>query len=417
MKLPNFYYTLILLIFSSFLLGFYFNENSSGGAIDILHIYKNYNLFEKYSLKDIPWQKYESTSLPLYYVITSFLFDFKDSSELGLFNLIISFFSFFLFYQILKLNFNEKINLLKNYQLLLLASIIFLGPYFRTSTFWGLEEIVGIFFLLTSIYFYKIYKKNKSFLILFFCIFFSCLCFYTRQSYIFLLVLIFFNLINFKKLFDKKNYFIVFLFIILLLPSLYLFIIWNGLFPPDVSIVRDMTFLQFKNIPFILNIILIYLIPCIFLLFENIKDLYKFILDKKFIFMIFYTINFLLLINIEVTLVGGGAISKFYYLFLGNEKIFKIFFSLSASISALLIYRFRDYSNFLLFFFVIIIFTFLNTGLIFQEYFDPITMIFLLSFFDFSKIKKNIVLKFPIYNTVYYLAFLTSSLFYYYKIV
>ena len=417
MKLSNFYYALILLIFSSFLLGFYYNENSSGGAVDIEHIYKNYNLFEKYSLKDIPWQKYDSTSLPLYYVIISFLFDFKDSSELNLFNLIISFFSFFIFYLILKLNFNERINLLKNHQLLLLASIIFLGPYFRTSTFWGLEEILGIFFLLTSIYFYKIYKKNKSFLTLFVCIFSSCLCFYTRQSYIFLLVLIFFNLINFKKIFDKKNYFIIFSFIILLLPSLYLFIIWEGIFPPIAVKTRGISLLQFQNIPFILNIILIYLIPCFFLLFENIKDFYKFIIDKKFIFMFFLIMNFSLLINIEIIQVGGGAISKLYYLFLGNENFFKIFFSLSASISALLIYRFINYSNFLLFFFILIIFTFLNTELIFQEYFDPITMIFLLSFFDFSKIKKNIVLKIPIYNTAYYLAFLISSLFYYYKIV
>ena len=54
-----------------------------------------------------------------------------------------------LFYISLKQKFRKEENLL----LVLISSIIFLSPYFRTSSYWALEENFGLISLLLSFYF------------------------------------------------------------------------------------------------------------------------------------------------------------------------------------------------------------------------------------------------------------------------
>ena len=64
-----------LIIIFSFLIGFYFQENSSGGAIDFAHYYKNFELFYGNNFFKVDWFKYESSSLPLYYFVTYFFYN------------------------------------------------------------------------------------------------------------------------------------------------------------------------------------------------------------------------------------------------------------------------------------------------------------------------------------------------------
>jgi len=59
----------LILIFFSFFLGFYSNEDSSGGRkIDFIHIYKNFILFKTSPFLEINWTLYQSLSLPIYYL-------------------------------------------------------------------------------------------------------------------------------------------------------------------------------------------------------------------------------------------------------------------------------------------------------------------------------------------------------------
>ena len=65
---------LTTLIYLSFFLGYFLQENSAGGGvIDFKHISNNILLFKESNFFEIDWTKYESTSLPIYYLILKIL--------------------------------------------------------------------------------------------------------------------------------------------------------------------------------------------------------------------------------------------------------------------------------------------------------------------------------------------------------
>jgi len=105
----NLYISLLtILIYLSFFFGYFFQENSAGGGfIDFQYISNNILLFKESNFFEINWMKYESTSLPIYYLIikTQNIFGFF---KIGFFNLVISFSSVFIFFKIL-------LNLIKKY--------------------------------------------------------------------------------------------------------------------------------------------------------------------------------------------------------------------------------------------------------------------------------------------------------------
>ena len=99
-------------IFIFFGYGFSVQEDSSGGGQNdfLLHIYNNILLFKNYDLIDIPWGFYNSSSLPLYYLITTFLIPFKDPYIFKLFTFFLSLSCVFIFYKILQKKYNELNN-------------------------------------------------------------------------------------------------------------------------------------------------------------------------------------------------------------------------------------------------------------------------------------------------------------------
>ena len=74
MKNTRFNHLLSLIIICSFIVGFIFQENSSGGANDFNHYYNNFVLFKNNNFFDIEWKLYESSSMPLYYLVSYFFF-------------------------------------------------------------------------------------------------------------------------------------------------------------------------------------------------------------------------------------------------------------------------------------------------------------------------------------------------------
>ena len=182
----------------------------------------------------------------------------------------------FFFFKIIKKKLSKKLD--QSY-VLLFSLIIFLSPYLRSSTFWGLEEVIGNCFFTISLYFLllnDIKKKSKYAII---SIFFACLAFYSRQSYIFLVIYVFFNLFSIKNKISKNNFIVFFLFFILLIPSLYFFYHWKSIFPPTAQNSRNFS-INLSSIPFILSMLSIYLLPFLILKTPKLSEIKFFFLKN-----------------------------------------------------------------------------------------------------------------------------------------
>ncbi len=416
-------YSLILfncLIYLSFLVGFFLKENSAGGGeIDFAHIYNNIILFKNNEFSEINWLKYESSSLPIYYLIIKYLGIF-NLKYLEIFNLIISFSVIFIFYNILfLLKKKNKLNV-ENYILFSISSLVLLSPYFRTSTFWILEENIGYLFMLLSIYFAL---KSQSKINFISSIFFACLAFYSRQSYAFIILIVFFNYYNFSNIFAFRNFILISLFSVFLIPSLYFFYQWNGLIPPYAASDRTIKF-QLVNLPIILSICLFYLIP--FIILEDKIRILNFIKIKKIIIVIsLFCLFFLFYENIKTSDVyydiklGGGIIYKLIFhlnIIIQNFNQQKILFILISWLGFLSILYYANKSLNLSIFFIIFLIIFSSANIIFQEYFDPMIFILILIFYKMSDTKCNFTHLFLILCG-YKSTLLISNIIYYYKIV
>jgi len=166
---------LILLSISSFFIGFIYGENSAGaGSLlgDFPGLWKNLQTFLNNDFAtaigyttSLDHENYQSSRTPLLYIVHKLFNPFVDSQI----NFIRSVFIFslitpLLFYICLRQKFKNEDTLL----LILISSTLCLSPYFRTSSFWGLEENFGIIsLLLTFIFlsnFYQIEIKIVNFI-------------------------------------------------------------------------------------------------------------------------------------------------------------------------------------------------------------------------------------------------------------
>ena len=160
-------YIIFVLTLISFFFGFYLRENSAGGGIyDSIHEW-DYHLLLKKDIFNFLTPEYEASRFPFSLILNIFINPFiQNQSDFILSFFIYSFVLIFLFYfglkKILKISDTNK--------LLVLTSILLLSPYFRTSSFWGLQENLSYIFLVSTFLFYERENKNN-FLIIFFCIF------------------------------------------------------------------------------------------------------------------------------------------------------------------------------------------------------------------------------------------------------
>jgi hypothetical protein len=387
--------SLTLLVYLSFLLGYLFKENFAGGGfIDFKHIASNILLFKQSNFLEIDWSKYESTSLPIYYLIIKIL-NISNFFKIGLFNVFISLSSVLIFFKTLT-NLSRKYSLkIDNVALFSISSLPLLSPYFRTSTFWMLEENIGYLFMLLSILFWT---RKKTYLNIFFCIIFSSLAFYSRQSYAFICIIIFISIIDFKKIFSYKNYFISFVFFLTLFPSMYFFLEWEGLIPPYAATDRSISF-RFINLLIIFSISFFYLIP--FFVTEDlslIKDFFK--KNKKI--LVFFFLFFILFFFNEIQLddvyykfkLGGGIIYKlvFHLNFLfKNFFLKKVIFLILSYFGLILIIYFSSKTFELMLFFLVFILIFSNANIIFQEYFDPMIFFLVIIFHKMKNLRSNLI--------------------------
>ncbi len=437
MKLKNNYkilsFILIFLSLSSFFLGFYLDENSAGAGHytgDWKFAWANLQIFLNNDISEgIIHENLLTNRTPLLYILHK-LFNPFAGSEIGYRRsvFILSLITPFLFYLCIKQKFKKEENLL----IALIASTIFLSPYFRTSSYWGLEENYGLISLLFSFIFLNSFLENqqentyKIYFQLFLSIFFSSLCIYFDQKLLIVPIICFLTIITS----EKKNIlkiFSIFFYLILSFPYIYLITQWGGLFPTNQTETRNLgNELYFDHIGYAVTIIAFYFVPFLFFKKEKIFNLVKTTFSKKssnYLFLLFliYILSLIILsyftnessLNIDVS-IGKGYIHKLSYILFEKNFIREIFIYFAFIISWIIILIFinqniKDFLILLYLFFVALI-----TLPILQEYFDPLIFIMVFTFFN---IKIFINYKNAIMLFLYFSFILISSNIYYYNLL
>ena len=357
-------------------------------------------MFSKNNFFNINWSEYKSSSTPFFYIFYNIIIDVSYYNNIRYLNLIISLSTFLILFKSLLLVFKH----LRNDESLLISSLLFLSPYFRTSTYFVLEENLAVFFCIISFYFFLKFKNNNNYLTLILTFLFSSLSIYSRSNYFIIYIILLFSLLDYTKIYSKNNYIIILVSFFLSLPGFYLIYKWQGLFQTGSS---RTAYWQYKNIPVILNILIIYIIPFFFINFK--KILFK----KLFNCLIYFPFYFFIFFNIEFSSFAGGAINKLFFLTFKKEYV-NFLILVNSYLSLLIIYFLFRKKKIILSFVILSLILFQNIDYVFQEYFDPIVLIILLLFGEFNILQKTKTKYFLIF---YFFLFYISSLLYQYKIV
>lgn len=404
-KIDLLVYLLIIFSISSFFIGFYFDENSAGaGSLngDFTNVWQNLTTFLNYDLLEAldliklgDRNYYASSRPPLLYILNSkfnpFVFSINSFIKSIFF---LSLLGFVLFYYLLKIKFHNKQKKL----VILISSCLLLSPYYRTSSYWGLEENYGLISVIVSLYFYNnlLFKTNSDsnylFHKIFFMSFFSSLSVYFDQK---LLIVPFLILISFLKsnLNNKEKKYLILFYFIFSIPYIYLISEWKNIVPPGDAGVRSVGTSFFYYHPvYTSTMIAFYLVPLIFFK-KNLFNNFKLLITDKFYIKLFF-IYFLYLLYLlffhdfnSEALIGKGIIHKFSNKFIENillKKLFIYFFSFCSFVLILIfIKKNLIKSLFIIFLFLMSSFTYPLQ----QEYFDPIILIMF-----FGILEKKIIL-------------------------
>ena len=426
-----FSFFLIILSISSYFIGFIYGENSAGAGTfsgDFVFLWKNLQAFINNDLSvaigftsNLDAENYQSSRTPLVYIFHKLFNPFTENKVSFVRSVFVfSLLAPILFYLCLKQKFRETENLI----LILISCTIFLSPYFRNSAFWGLEENFGIVFLLLSFFFLSKFLSNENkvinYYLLFLTTFLSSACLYFDQK-LAIIPLICFLQIYFSNKSTKLKILSILFYFIFSLPYMYLITIWGNIIPAvdaDVRGIGDQ--LYFSHLGYASTIIAFYLLPIIFCKKENFFTLLKKIFKSKknyYLISIFFVYFLYLLFFYEYeseVKLGKGFIHKTAILLFDQIFLQKIFIYISFFISWLiiLIYLENNLKNYLIIFYFFLISIIIWP--IFQEYFDPIIILMVFTFFNSKLILnyKNSILLF-IYLTI----FLISSNNYYYNLL
>jgi len=401
-------------------LGFFLNENSSGGGkIDHDYLFPLIiKLSENFSegLELFFNSRGSIIHSPVFYIFISFILKISNSLFFTkIFYIVICCTLPLIFYQILIIK-NSRENLF----IFFLSLIIFFSPYFRSSAIWLLGDNLSLIFFSLSIFYYLKTEKSTKLINYFLCLFFLILCCYLRYYYF--LFSIFYLLQFFSKI-SFKQFFLLLLFcLILSIPAfVYVnYIIINYNFLSFVSNKSSTNF--YNNFLIISSIIFFYIFPFILIQFKELKNFIK--KNKKFILITLLSLTslyFLTYINNDQFIVndyGGGVFFKFSKITNLNTKIVIYIVSFLSLICMQFLFQKNLTLNY--FILIILVFTF-PLAVIFQKYFDPLLF---LVFFGLVKSKildqifnenlKNILIiyfyfvSFFIISTTYNLYYLSS---------
>ena len=405
------FYFLSFIIFFSFIFGYLIQENSAGGGPgDYNHIATNYNLIFSNKFNNINWDEYDSSRFPLHYFITKVYLPLDleiikfNNFVLSLFIPVILFFS--QKQKLINLNLDYRSHLF-----IPLCFLIYLSPYLRTSAYWMLEENFGIFFLVLSSFFlfsalgisskYKILKIILN-------LFFIYCAFYSSQNLFVFVIINFLFLVN--HFWNKKIY----IFIICLLNTIFLFlpiILFYDVFTKIFNNISSAR-VEFKinNIIDFFSILFIYFLPVSLVCFKK-KQFVDFYKKYYHLIIFFFGVYLYLFWNYESVELGGGAIKKLLLFLFNQSFLYKFFFILSSYLGLVLsIQIIKEKELKLIFFILPYLFFIIFANYVFQEYLDPLVIVYIILFTNiFDSLKEKDI----IFLISYFFLFLVSANLYY----
>ena len=401
------------ILIGSLFVGYYFEENSSGGA-KIDHEYMmpfviEFSLNFENGLSNYFSNKSSLIHSPVFYLLTSGGLSLINSLELvNVIYIVISSLLPFIFFLVLFEKFEINLKFLFFFSL-----IIFISPYFRSSGIWLLGDNLSLIFF--SLFILFLLKSETKTNYIFFSLFFLILCCYIRYYYcLFYIYFLYMVFCEYKLNLKLKIY--LFLFsLIFALPAIFYFIYItiNHNFFDALTTFGGVNYINSSLIIF--SIILFYLVP---FFWNDLFKIIKYYKSNKISFLIIViSFLFLFFLNFHLNLFsvssrGGGVFIKLAkYMDINLDMVVMIL----GAISLLILNYIFDKSKFRNYLIIIILIFSLSLNTIYQKYLDPFFIIILFSLINskviHNKIKNNeINLSFVFF---YFFSFYLFSFYYY----
>lgn len=388
-------------LYLTLLVGYYFGENTAGGAysdfqlrIKIIEEFKN-NFTDTF----LNYNNLGDRHSPILIMILSFF------SILGIDLDIIRFIhmNFLLLlilisYKCLILKFgNGNKNIL-----FLICCVFFLSPSLRSIAIWPDSRMLGLIIFLFSSFFFLKFKNKHEFKDCIYSNILLILSAYISPNFsIFFLYFGFYYLKYFK--FTTKLILIILVNFILSLPILYYLLILDVNFLATTAVNNTNIFhsLNITNKIFIISTLLFFFATPFIINFFSINDFLKNFKINHFIILLIVFASLISFFNYSIEYTGGGIFFKLSYIIFGNSYLF---LGISFMSMLFLISFFKiNFNNFLLF--IILILS--NPQLtIYHKYFDPFLILLFFLFFDFKLNKSVYICKKFLQNTYFFYTFL-----------
>ena len=367
---------LIYLLYFSLLISFYLGENSTGGAVNdwLGHHLLGIEFTKNFSKTFLNYDTFHTRHSPVFLIFQAFVNKIFVSSFLErLFFLHISLILPFLFYKCLLLKFNVDKKIL-----ILLTSLIFISPTFRSLSIWPDSRLFGLLFFTLSIYYFLKFSNDKKIKYIYLNIFAYSLSSYISPNFSVFSVFFFFKYLMEYKFLSKQIMLIIAFNFLLAFPALYYVLILDiNFFNKSASVLRDsgdVLFVNFFNdILITFTLIFFYIIPFIFI---NVIKINNYVNIKNLIFSLIIFIICAFNFDYNYLNTGGGIFLKTSQIFFGNNY----FFFLISLISIFIILPILTNNNFNLLIFILII---LNNPQysMYHKYFDPFLLIVFFTIF------------------------------------
>ena len=409
----NYHILTYLILYSSLILAFYFDENVSGGPKhDFSYALKQVAIFEEnffYSFLNYDTIEHPNRLSPIYIALLLLIKKIFFTMDLARFVFLhFLILSQLYFYKCLKVVFQNKLSLDKKI-LFFLSCIIFISPSFRANIIWVESSMFGLLFFLIGLYYFlknieKFKLKN-----IYLNIFFIAIASYIRPSYCLFAIYFFYYYFSFLR--NKISIYKIILFnIILAFPAFYyvfvldiFFIKWH-----IGSQLSESNLNYFNKIAIILSIIIFHSIP--FLLY---KKFFIESLSKKKLLIFFSLIGSgILILNFDYNMnnAGGGIFLHISNFLMGNNYLFYfilpffVFFTLN-------ILKIKLINNLIV---ILILLLITPQYHIFHKYYDPLVFVLCLTIInlnlkrDFFTKKRFLAISYLLFFSHYLISFINT---------
>ena len=408
MKLRNnILVTYYLLLYFSLVIGFYFNEDFAGGFEYDYKIHEGLikDLFNESLVFGL--LNYDKNYVPHSPIFIIYLVFLQKIFVSDLFLRLINLHIFLLIPCLTSVCLKIKYRLNNNDFRLLLPSIFFLSPFFRSGAIWTDDNIFAIIFFLISILYFLKYEKNKTkFKYVVYCSFFLALTSYFRPIYC--LFSIYFTIIFFIDLkLSKKFFFYILINILFAFPAFYyVFILEINKWAVNY-IFRENFITHFSLSS---SIIFFYFFP--FIYDKIYKNLLKILNIKNFLISFIFLLLLISFFKYDRTY-SGGIIFKLSIFLFSNYYLFFLISTLSTLIIFIIFFKDKNSIMNLDGILIIILYTFEIDGIVYHETYDPLIYILILFLFK-SEIIKQFIINF---NKSKFLVLFTFLSFFYFASV